>query len=338
MLDHIGGLGREWDELVAAQPLPSPFLRSWWVDHTASGELKVLACFDRDVLVGGAAFELDRVGVGPARLERVRCVGQGALAPDHLDLIAAPDHHLGVARAVLAWLRRPGARVIDLDGLAATGTLARVVGSSTVSRIAAPYADLAGGAEPYLAARPGKVRSTIARTTKRFDRQGVVLWTSSATDVESGLDDLARLHDERWSTESEFLLGWDRLRSAATAGAATGDVTLHALRDAQGEAIAIELDLSVGTRVAFYQAGRRTEREWRGCGSVLRARIIESIDRAGATEYDLLRGDEPYKAEWATARRELCRCWLGVGPLGRAAVRAALLRRQVQERRAAINP
>ncbi len=77
--------------------------------------------------------------------------------------------------------------------------------------------------------------------------------------------------------------------------------------------------------VAFYQAGRRTEREWRGCGSVLRARIIEAVAAQGATEYDLLRGDESYKTEWATDHRELVRCVMGVG-LGRAAVRLRAVR------------
>jgi CelD/BcsL family acetyltransferase involved in cellulose biosynthesis len=81
--------------------------------------------------------------------------------------------------------------------------------------------------------------------------------------------------------------------------------------------IAIELDLRAGDRLAFYQAGRRIEREWRGCGSVLRADLIDWACEQGLDEYDLLRGDEPYKADWSDRRRELVRCRVGVGPLGR---------------------
>ena len=44
----------------------------------------VIGCFAGDELVGGAAFEVDRVGRGPFGIELVRSVGQGVLAPDHL--------------------------------------------------------------------------------------------------------------------------------------------------------------------------------------------------------------------------------------------------------------
>ncbi len=285
--------------------------------------------------MGGAAFETDRWGRGPVRLERVRCVGQGVLGPDHLDLIAGPGHHLGVAREVLAWLRRPGARVVDLDGLAAAGSLATLLGGHEVHRVAAPYADLSVGAEQYLAGRPGKVRSTITRTAKRFAREGVELVRVDGEDIEGALDDLARLHDERWAEDSVFLRGWERCCAAARAGAASGDVVVHELRDAAGDPVAVELDLVLGGSVAFYQAGRRTEREWRGCGSVLRARIIEAAAADGATEYDLLRGDEGYKADWATDRRELVHITMGVGVLGVAAVRARSANRALARRREA---
>lgn len=332
VLDHLGGLAPAWDRLVAAQRLPSPFLRSWWIDHVAVGGLAVVACFAGDDLVGGAAFEVDRVGRGPLGIERVRCVGQGVLAPDHLDLIATPEHHLEVARAVLGWLRRPGSRVIDLDGLAGDGTLAAAAAPHEVDRVAAPWADLSIGTEAYLAGRPGKVRSTISRTSKRFDREGVEWVTLRGDDVAAGLDDLERLHDARWAEGSVFLRAWERFCAAARAGAATGDVVVHELRDTHGDAVAVELDLELAGTVAFYQAGRRTEREWRGCGSVLRARIVAAAVDAGDSAYDLLRGDESYKAEWATNRRDLVHVRWGVGPLGAAAVRGRAMRDALQRR------
>jgi CelD/BcsL family acetyltransferase involved in cellulose biosynthesis len=331
----LGALRRDWDDLVAVQPLPSPFLRSWWVEHTAEGELTILTCWDGDEFVGGAAFEVDRTSAGPVSLEQVRSVGQRLLSPDHVDLIARPEHHLEVARAVVGWLRRPGGRLVDLDGLAGTGTLAAALSPHRVAVRTAPYADLSSGADEYLAGRPGRVRSTITRTTKRFDRDGVRFVRVQPEQVATALDDLARLHDSRWAEDSLFLRAWERFAPAATAGAATGDVVLHELVDATGEAVAVELDLVLCDTVAFYQAGRRTEREWRGCGSVLRARIIEAAATEGAREYDLLRGDESYKAEWATGRREVVQCTMGVGLRGIAAFRVRAIRDALLARRAA---
>ena len=82
--------------------------------------------------------------------------------------------------------------------------------------------------------------------------------------------------------------------------------------------VATEMDLVASHRVAFYQAGRLTDREWRGSGSVLKAHIIGWAIAEGHEEFDFLRGDEAYKSDWASQRRELVRVRFGIGPVGRA--------------------
>lgn len=330
---RLGPHAGAWDELAACQPLPSPFLRSWWLDHAAGGEPVLLCWFDDDDLVGGAALERDRLGSGRLSIERLRCLGQGVLAPDHLDLIATDDHRDRVARSLLRWLHRRGSRVIDLDGLAADGVLAAAFAGDVIERTAAPYAKLPADPDSYLSARPGQVRSTVRRTAKRFERAGVTHRCVAVADGERALDELARLHDGRWEDESTFLSAWERFRPAALAGLAAGEVSIDELVDPHGAVIATELDLVVGGRTCFYQAGRDTDREWRGGGSVLRAEIVGRSIRAGHLEYDLLRGDEPYKADWADGRRELVRCRAGIGPLGVAALGAHAARQRIDELR-----
>ncbi|MDQ2678880.1 MAG: hypothetical protein M3Y51_09070, partial [Actinomycetota bacterium] len=136
--DRLGDRAGDWDRLVAGSELPSPFLRSWWLDHAASGEPDVLCCFDGDTLVGGAAFETSTVGRGPLSVDVVRSLGQGPLAPDHLDVVAATGRSTAVTKAVLAWLHRPGSRVVDLDGLAAGGRLGRALAGDVIETTAAP--------------------------------------------------------------------------------------------------------------------------------------------------------------------------------------------------------
>lgn len=328
----LGPWAQRWDALVAQQPLPTPFLSSWWLDHAAAGEPIVIVVREGDRLLGGAAFERDTIGVAPLRIERIRCLGQGVLAPDHLDLIATPERHLDVARSVLGWLRRRGHRVADLDGLAAEGTLGTVLAPSAIEECAAPFAEVHGDATAYLEGRPGRVRSTIKRTRRRLDKDGVRSVRTDLVSDPTGLDRLAALHGSRWEESSDFLDGWERFRAASLAGAAAGMVQLHEMVAGEGDAartIAAEIDLSVGDRLCFYQAGRRTEREWRGAGSVLRADIISGA--ADLAEYDLLRGDESYKDEWATGRRRLLRCRFGVGA-GAAVLAAHRARVSAQER------
>jgi len=254
---RLGALGTEWDQLASTQQLPSPFLRSWWIDNAAGGTPAVLCCFEGGRLVGGAAFELDQVRRGPVRAERVRCIGQGVLAPDHLDVVAAEGRAPAVLELVIGWLRRPGSRVVDLDGLAATGALAGALGAYEIARVGAPYAPLPVTGAEYLAARPGQLRSTVTRSRKRFVKDGASFRRVDTDDVARALDQLAALHDERWSDESNFLLAWDRCRTALVAGAAADEVVIHELLSAEGDVVAVELDLRCGTRQSFYQAGRR---------------------------------------------------------------------------------
>jgi CelD/BcsL family acetyltransferase involved in cellulose biosynthesis len=320
---QLGGLESAWDALVDQQKLSSPFLSSWWINNAAEGTPALLCCFAGSELVGGAAFQIDAVGPRAVAVERVRCVGQGTLAPDHLDLIAQPDYAAEVLALVLRWLKRSGSRVVDLDGLAATGALAQSLRSHEIERMAAPWTKLPADSAEYLAARAGQVRSTISRTRKRFVREGVYLRRALTEDMPAALDRLAELHDSRWSEESSFLEGWKRFRAAAIAGAASDSVIIHELVSAEGDVIATELDLLSGNSLAFYQAGRRTEREWRGSGSVLRADILQWACSQGFAEYDLLRGDESYKADWSDTQRQVVRCRMGVGPRGVSLIQAA---------------
>jgi len=335
VIDALGDRASEWDRLVSLQPLPSPFLRPWWLGSAASGSPRLLLCIHGDELVGGAAFETDVIGVRRPGIERVRCLGQGPLAPDHLDVIAAPGRESEVAELVLRWLHRPGNRIVDLDGLATDGVLARSLGGHELSRTPAPFAVLPTDLDTYMSHRPGRLRSTVGRTRARVAKTGATIRHVHAADAERALADLARLHEHRWGDESAFLRAWDRIHRAATSGMRDGAVLIHEAVDADGTVVATELDLVSGRSLAFYQAGRRTDREWNGIGSVLRAEVIGWAIDQGFTEYDMLRGDEDYKADWAGSRRDVVRVRFGTGPIGRvvaagAATWSATRRRRVR--------
>lgn len=338
VVETLGGHRDAWDRIVADQALPSPFLASWWVEHAAGGRPHLVLCTVDGRLVGGAAFEIDRVGRGRLGVDRVRMLGQGELAPDHLDLVAAEGHESAVTERVLGWLRGPGSRVVDLDGLALGGRLAGQLADAVIDRSVAPYADLTAGAEAYLAARPGKVRSTVSRSRKRLEKAGCTLREVTADRATEALGDLARLHDGRWGDDSGFLGAWNTFATVAAAGLAAGGVRAVELVGPDGAVAATEWDLVAGGRWCFYQAGRSTDHELRGSGSVVKAEVIGRATADGAIEYDLLRGDEPYKADWATGRRELVRVRFGVGALGRSTVAAADawrgLRTRIDARRA----
>lgn len=334
---EVGALGDHaaaWDALVDAMPLPSPFLRSWWLDHTAVGEPCLALAFDGDELVGGLALQRSL----KAGVEWLEALGAGPLEPDHLDLVAAPERAPEVIAAVRTWLGRRGDCVVDLAGLrAAAWALDAVPGWGEVTPLdPAPYVTLPASADDVLARLDGRMRSTVKRSAKRLAKAGiehrVVDATSPAADVDAALAALHELHDGRWGTQSGFLAAWAGFEAAARAGIAAGEVVVHQLTGPDG-IVAVEVELVVAGRVSFYQAGRRTDHDLRGSGSVLRFEAIAASIAAGCTEFDLLRGDEDYKAAWADRRRSLWRLRRGIGPRGRLVVAAARANVALQRRR-----
>ncbi len=115
----LGPFAAAWDSLVARQPYPSPFLRTWWLDATATGEPIYALVLKDSRLIGGLAVQRRR----RSGLDIVEMMGQGPLEPDHLDLIAEPGHEATVVEAIGGWLTRPGQRVLDLDGIEPYGLL-----------------------------------------------------------------------------------------------------------------------------------------------------------------------------------------------------------------------
>ena len=332
-LPTLGQYQQRWDELVATMALPSPFLCSWWLEATAAPRQEFVLVLDGDDLLGGLAVSVARRG----RLEWVTLAGSGPLEPDHLDVVAAPGAEERVAYAVSNWLGRPGNRILDFAGLAAGGRLARTVPGRGVvlSSTPAPYVTLPATAAEYLSGRPGALRSTIKRAEKRLAKAGYAPHRIELAGVDDALENLQRLHDSRWGDESGFLAGWPGFCRAVQAGLAAGHVGLWELRNDDGDVAAIEIDFEVAGRVSFYQAGRSTSHECRGAGSVLRYQIISAAIDSGKVEFDLLRGAEPYKADWANASRGLLHLRKGVGPAAVALIAAADARRQLQSLRGA---
>lgn len=329
----LADLSTKWDSLVDLQPIPSPFLRSWWISN-ATGDTPVILCVFRGTeLIGGAAFEVDQWGPDVLRMEKVRMAGGGLLAPDHLDLITAPGEHRTVSRHVLTWLLRPGNRLIDLDGLTADGFLASMFRDELVETSEAPLVELPRDNAEYVAGRPGKVRSTIKRRTKQLVAAGVTFSTAERSDLDRAITSFSTLHDLRWAELSGFLDAFERFSNVLRAASDRDEVLINELRTDSGETIAVEVDFRIGKRLFFYQAGRRTEHEWRGSGTVLRARIIERAIDDGMVEYDMLRGDEPYKAEWATTARKLSHHQLAVGSRAKLALVARGLIADLEQRR-----
>lgn len=306
-----------WDRLVDVAAVPSPFLRSWWLTAVAGDRPTFLIVADGDDLVGGAAFDEHRF----AGTSLLRVMGDGALAPDHTDLVATPGREDAVVAAVAAWLRRPGSRVIDLAGLPDDSLMARALPSPRRGEEydEAFYAAMPLTFDDFLASMPPIMRNSIRRARRRFENQGAHIRPVGAPDVERALDTFHRLHDAQWRERSTFLDAFSRFSAAARAGTDAGE--LRILEMWQGDrVVASDITFEVAGRMSYYQGGRDMAPELKGAGTVLMAANFERAIVTGMQEVDLLRGGDPYKRQWASTSRRLLRLQSAHGAHGIAAL------------------
>jgi CelD/BcsL family acetyltransferase involved in cellulose biosynthesis len=311
----LGGYAAAWDALVDRQPLPSPFLRSWWLEAMSVAHPRFLLVLDGVELIGGLAVEETRcLGV-----TMVRVMGGGPLAPDHLDLVAAPGAEAAVAAALRRWFEGQGPCLVDLAGLASATRLATALPGARVQRDGvAPWGPLPDDPDTYRRARPARLRHSNERARRRLHREGIVHRTVPREEAAASLTRLCGLHTAQHGARSRFVRRFDDAARAALAGMARGEAMVHELGGPQG-VIVVQLWFQVAGRLSYYQGGRDLDHRWRGAGAVLMETAIEEGIGRGATEVDLLRGGELYKRELTTRERHLLRVRSAHRLLGRTA-------------------
>ena len=304
-------MARRMDELVDLSPSRSPFLRSWWLSAVAVHEPLFVLIIDGRELIGGLPLERrDVLGVPVLRM-----MGSGPLCPDHLDLLAAPGREDEVREAVGAWIsarphrdpcRGPDRRRAPVERSPPPVDERRVS--------VAPYTDLD---EPFLSRCSRNLRSNIRKAERRMRVHGVSYRRVPPAGAETALRDLRVLHRRQRGGGSRFLGAFDRFAAAARSGVDAGEVTFHELAIA-GRPIASVVCLEVARRVSFYQGGRILDHDLRSAGTLLLHHAIEDAQARGFDEADFLRGDEPYKAAFATRERGLFSAEASTGVRGRA--------------------
>jgi CelD/BcsL family acetyltransferase involved in cellulose biosynthesis len=308
---HLDEWAAQWDQLVDSSPLPSPFLRSWWLTGAGGPGRHFLLVTDGGDLLGGLAVEERHP------LLSVRMMGDGSLCPDHLDLLAAPGQEATVVSLFRDWLCRPGGRLLDLEGIRAGSRLTEALpGRVRCQPMAvAPFTSLPDSSEAYRATLPSQFRKNLRVGAKRLAAEGVTHQAIRGRAVLQRLDILRELHQVQWGSRSRFLPVFDRFAAGCAGGCAVDEVVVHELGN-DNLVVATVTAFEVGGRVSLYQSARLTDRRWRDATTVLLAAIIDDACARGFSEVDFLRGDEPYKARFTPDHREMLRLVAGKGIAG----------------------
>ena len=173
-----------------------------------------------------------------------------------------------------------------------------------------PYIALDGfDWQGYLATRSRQFRSQLKRKMRSLERDHEVRLRRSQTieEVSKDLDTLFDLHDARWQERpGASSLARPQTRDLHRAFAARaheqGWLRLYLL-EVDGAAAAAWYGWHVGDRFSYYQAGFEPAWSRYSVGFLLLAETVREAIAEGAAEYDLLVGDEAFKARFATGER-----------------------------------
>ncbi|HEY7152171.1 MAG TPA: GNAT family N-acetyltransferase, partial [Solirubrobacterales bacterium] len=194
---------------------------------------------------------------------------------------------------------------------------------------ALPYIELNGSSwEEYLAGRSRGFRNQVGRKMRGLQRDHEVQIKQPASGEEAlgNVGTLFELHDARWTgrdVESSIVdpVAREFHRRFVVQAQQRGWLRLYLL-EVDSTPVAGWYGWRVGDRFSYYQAGFDPTWGRYSVGFVLLAETVREAISEGAAEYDLLLGDEPFKARFATGRR-LGRNVLLAPPLSRPRLRAS---------------
>jgi CelD/BcsL family acetyltransferase involved in cellulose biosynthesis len=300
-----------WRQLQAVGGVSSPFLA--WELFSAladvselSGGTQILVADDGDRPVGLLPVEPHD---GPRGLSALGLTPRW-LGADHLDVVAEPRHRPTVARAVVHHLSaRRDWQMLDLDGLDRSGALTQQLRLLLRPPRFLPLPPMSIPV-PYVALEAiGSLRSNAMKEAARKLRAiqrggGGFSVVRSPEQVVELLEELMDLHNQRFAAISAVFATAARRRFhllAAQRMAEAGMARIYRLV-VDGTNAGLQYDFALGDRVFFYSSGILPS-AGRSPGLVVLGSAISSAAEEGFREFDLLRGDEPYKLRFSTGTR-----------------------------------
>ncbi|MFY9510541.1 MAG: GNAT family N-acetyltransferase [Rubrivivax sp.] len=156
----------------------------------------------------------------------------------------------------------------------------------------------------YEGTLPSRLRNTIKRGRKKLDAAGD--WTldvhrEPGAELECGIADWQAIYARSWKVPEPFP---EFVPDLCRTAAARGWLRLGVIRF-QGRPIAAQLWIVKHGRALIYKLAYDEEYKRFSAGSVLSAELMRrAIDGDGVVDVDYLTGDDDYKRDWMSTRRQ----------------------------------
>ena len=185
----------------------------------------------------------------------------------------------------------------------------------------------------YMAARPAQLRNTIVRKKRKLEREhGYEIRLFTGDEALRGMPDYYAVYDASWKQ--------NEIRNAAFQDCFIGKFTRAgwsrlAILYVKGQPVAAQLWFVHNHKASIFRLAY--DKAWRpySPGSILTSFLMEYvIDTDRVNEIDFLTGNDAYKQDWMSERRErfLLSCVKNIKPVSRTARFAETLKRVLKKR------
>lgn len=163
--------------------------------------------------------------------------------------------------------------------------------------------------DDYMAERPAQLRNTIARKRRKLERErDCCIRMYRRGEVEQALSDYHAAYSSSWKAYEQY----GTLLDALAINLAVPDWTRLAVLYIDGKAAAAQLWFVVQGKASIFRLAYDEAWKQYSPGSILTAWLMQYvIDTDGVEEIDFLTGNEGYKQDWMSARRQRSRMVLG---------------------------
>lgn len=325
-MEPIATLAAEWDALRSRARTDNvfvghAFLATWWEHFRRERDARIYVVREphgRAIAIVPLYVEHKATRFGAVHV--LRNVGFGDVVnPDFLDALCLPGDEDRVARALMPILRADRSwQHAEFSELAPEGSLVRMAtlwqerGPLDVRiepRSICPYIALPASFEDYLARCNPHFRQQLRRYRRKIEKDLAVEWRQVGVDVDvaTGIEQLARLHQERMeATERGGNFRKDDYlafhRGVAERLHRTGELFFW-LVYVEGAPAATHYGFIDGATYYGYQMGFTSLYHKYSPGHYMTGRVMEMLIERGVREMNLLRGTDEWKFRWTETTR-----------------------------------
>ena len=156
--------------------------------------------------------------------------------------------------------------------------------------------------EEYMAARPASLRNTISRKKRKLDREhGFEIRLFTGDEVPQAMSDYYAVYTSSWKANEQYVDFLDDI----VAGFSRPGWSRLAVLYVKGQPVAAQLWFVLGDKASIFRLAY--DKAWKqySPGSIVTSFLMEYvIDTDEVAEIDFLTGNDAYKQDWMSERRE----------------------------------